>query len=57
MNKLLSEHGNILIIDDEAVSIKFISELLKRKGYQVQVAVDAKSNEITAPPIYCIYVT
>ncbi|MCK5525410.1 MAG: PAS domain S-box protein [Thiomargarita sp.] len=43
IKKSLLEHGNILIVDDEVISINFLSALLEQNGYQVQVAVNAKT--------------
>jgi len=37
------EHRNILIVDDEPAAIRFLSEILKKEGYKVRIALDAKA--------------
>jgi len=40
----MNEHGGgtILVIDDDAVSLRFVVSLLKEKGYEVLVAEDGE---------------
>ncbi len=35
--------GNILIVDDEPAAIRFLLDVLKKKGYQLRIALNAKA--------------
>jgi len=43
MNNSFLEQRNILIVDDEPSAIRFLSDILKKEGYKVRIALDAKT--------------